>query len=167
MEWTSWQLASPKSSNLFGPWRDHGDDSANFEPALDHSGRYACPRGRRCHDTLARAPVRADLDEICALARQRDFDQAEELMVRYLRVYPDNNRAHLLMAQFAMDRPDPQPQRALDHLGRIHGGTTKEAAIVRFSEGKAHYQEKSTTWPRPAGSRRWNSIRSSPRQGGR
>jgi len=82
------------------------------------------------------------LDEICALARQRDFDQAEDLLARYLRAYPDDNRAHLLMAQFAMDRPDPQPERALDHLGQIHIGTAKEAAIVRFSEGKAHYQEK-------------------------
>ena len=39
--------------------------------------------------TLWRGPRFApDLDEICALARQRDFDQAEELMVRYLRVIP-------------------------------------------------------------------------------
>ncbi len=92
---------------------------------------------------LWRGPRRAPgLQEICALARQRDFDQAEALLVRYLRTYPDDNLAHLLMAQLAMDRPDPRPERALDHLGQIHSGTAKEAAIVCFSEGKAHYQER-------------------------
>jgi tetratricopeptide (TPR) repeat protein len=46
------------------------------------------------------------------------------------------------MAQFAMDRPDAQPGLALDHLKRIRASTDKEAAVVRFSVGKAHYQEK-------------------------
>ena len=47
------------------------------------------------------------------------------------------------MAQFlAMDRPDAQPQVALNHLGRIRSSTSKEAAVVRFSVGKARYQQK-------------------------
>jgi tetratricopeptide (TPR) repeat protein len=41
-----------------------------------------------------------------------------------------------------MDRPDAQPQLALGHLGRIRACTPKEAAVVRFSVGKAHYQQK-------------------------
>jgi tetratricopeptide (TPR) repeat protein len=41
-----------------------------------------------------------------------------------------------------MDRLDAQPQFALDHLGRIRTSTPKEAAVVRFSVGKAHYQQK-------------------------
>lgn len=82
------------------------------------------------------------LEDIIALARQRRFDRAQQLMDRYLRASPDDARAHLMMAQFAMDRPDPQPRRALAHLARIHARTPAEAAIVRFSEGKAHYQEK-------------------------
>jgi tetratricopeptide (TPR) repeat protein len=82
------------------------------------------------------------LDEILALARQRRFDQAQRLMDGYLRAFPDEGRAHLLMAQFAMDRPDPQPEVALEHLARIRGGTPREAAVVRFSEGKALYQQK-------------------------
>jgi tetratricopeptide (TPR) repeat protein len=46
------------------------------------------------------------------------------------------------MAQLAMDRPDAQPELALDHLRRIRTSTPKEAAVLRFSVGKAHYQEK-------------------------
>jgi tetratricopeptide (TPR) repeat protein len=41
-----------------------------------------------------------------------------------------------------MDRPDPQPQYALEHIGKIRPGSAKEAAIMRFSEGKAYYQQK-------------------------
>ena len=60
-----------------------------------------------------------DLGAICALAREGQFDRAQELLARYLQAFPGDDRAHLLMAQFAMDRPDAQPQLALDHLGRI------------------------------------------------
>jgi tetratricopeptide (TPR) repeat protein len=83
-----------------------------------------------------------DLGTICALAREGRFDRAQQLMARYLQVVPDDDRSHLLMAQFAMDRPDAQPHVALDHLRRIRPRTTKEAAVVRFSVGKAHYQQK-------------------------
>ncbi len=83
-----------------------------------------------------------DLDVICALARKHEFDEAEKLLSRYLRALPEDQRGHLLMAQFAMDRPDPKPELALDHLRRIQPRSPQEAAIVQFSEGKAHYQQK-------------------------
>ena len=82
------------------------------------------------------------LDEICALARQHHFDQAEVLMTRYLRANPNDNRAHLLMAQFALDQPDPHPQHALNQLGQIQPSTPKVGALVKFCEGRAHYQQK-------------------------
>jgi tetratricopeptide (TPR) repeat protein len=82
------------------------------------------------------------LDRILVLAREKQFDRAQELMTRYLRAHPDDGHAHLLMAQFAMDRPDPQPREALEHLALIPGGTALERAIILFSKGKAYYQEK-------------------------
>jgi len=83
-----------------------------------------------------------DLQPICALAREGDFGRAQNLLVRYLRAYPDDDRARLLMAQLAMDRPDPDPQLALEQLRLIRSSTPQEGAVVRFSEGKAHYQQK-------------------------
>jgi tetratricopeptide (TPR) repeat protein len=83
-----------------------------------------------------------ELAEICALARHHQFDQAESLAICYLRNFPGSNRAHLLMAQFALDRPDPAPQRALEHLDQIQPRTSQEAAVVRFSKGKAFYMQK-------------------------
>ena len=46
------------------------------------------------------------------------------------------------MAQFALDRSDPQPEQALDHLRRVQNTTPREAAIVRFCEGKANRLRK-------------------------
>jgi tetratricopeptide (TPR) repeat protein len=63
-------------------------------------------------------------------------------MVRYLQAFPDDNYAHLLMGQLCMDRPDPQPDIALHHLRRIRTSTPHETAVVRFCEGRAHYQQK-------------------------
>jgi tetratricopeptide (TPR) repeat protein len=83
-----------------------------------------------------------DLDAICAMAREGRFDRAQELTARYLRSVPDDDRARLLMAQLAMDRPDARPQLALEHLARIRTSTPREAAVVRFSVGKARYQQK-------------------------
>jgi tetratricopeptide (TPR) repeat protein len=83
-----------------------------------------------------------DLGAISALGRQGQFDRAQALLARYLKAFPHNDRAHLMMAQFAMDRPDAQPQLAMDHLGRIRASTPGEAAVVRFSEGKARYQQR-------------------------
>jgi len=83
-----------------------------------------------------------DLATIAALAREGRFDRAQDLVARYLHAIPGDDRAHLLMAQLAMDRPDAQPQFALDQLQRIRTSTPREAAVVRFSVGKAHYQQK-------------------------
>jgi tetratricopeptide (TPR) repeat protein len=83
-----------------------------------------------------------DLEEIYALARRGRFDRAQELTARYLRAYPGADRAHLLMAQLAMDRPDAQPKLALDHLRRISTSTPREAAVMQFSVGKAYYQQR-------------------------
>jgi tetratricopeptide (TPR) repeat protein len=82
------------------------------------------------------------LEGVRSLARQRQFAQAQALMTRYLGVFPADHRAHLLMAQLAMDRPDPQPEYALEHLHKVRPDTPKDTAMLRFFEGKAYYQQK-------------------------
>ena len=79
-----------------------------------------------------------DLDQIRALGPARQFDRAQELMTRFLRAFPEHPLANLIMAQFALDRPDPRPEQALDYLRRVRPRTPREAAIVRFCEGKAN-----------------------------
>jgi len=81
------------------------------------------------------------LNEVRALARARQFDQAQALLSRYLRAHPKNARAHLLMAEITTEPTHAQPEIALDHLGKIRPDTSKQAALVKFFEGKARYQQ--------------------------
>jgi tetratricopeptide (TPR) repeat protein len=82
------------------------------------------------------------LEDVRALARVRRFAQAQALLQRYLRVYPNNARARLLMAELLTEPGKPNPKQALEHLGRIRPESIKQAALVKFFAGKAHYQEK-------------------------
>src|SRR5262249_5600533 len=82
-----------------------------------------------------------DLDEICAHARAGRFDQAQAILARFLAAFPGHSRGHLLMGQFATDRPAPQPELALEHLQRVRPETPRTAAVVRFSMGKAYFQQ--------------------------
>ena len=80
------------------------------------------------------------LHEIRALARAGRFDQAQSRLERFLQVSPGNGQAHLLMAQFALDRANPSPASALEHLRQIRPENSAKAAVVQFCIGKAHYQ---------------------------
>ncbi len=84
----------------------------------------------------------SSLDEVLALARDHQFEAAQVRLLQYLRVYPHDDRAHLLMAQLATEVPAMRPERALEHLRLIRPGSKKQAALVKFLEGKAHYQEE-------------------------
>jgi tetratricopeptide (TPR) repeat protein len=81
----------------------------------------------------------SSLEEIFDLARGRQFEQAQVRLLQYLRVHPDDGRAHLLMAQLATE-PPARPDRALQHLRLIRPDSTKQRALVKFFEGKAHFQ---------------------------
>lgn len=83
-------------------------------------------------------PVPA-LSSIRALARAKQFDRAMAELEVYLRAHPRDSAAHLLMGQLATEPPDPRPDVALEHLARLRPPGPKEAARVRFFEGKAQY----------------------------
>ena len=80
------------------------------------------------------------IDEICALARAGEFDRAQSSLELHLLADPRGAQGHLLMAQFALDRPDPQPAMALHHLRAVRPENPEKAALVQFCMGKAHYQ---------------------------
>ncbi len=84
----------------------------------------------------------SNLNEIRALARDHQFERAQALLLRYLRVHPRDDRAHLLMAQLATEPPAVRPELALEHLRLIRPGSTKQAALIKFFEGKANYQRR-------------------------
>jgi len=78
-------------------------------------------------------------DAVLALAREQRFEQAQALLDRYLRVHPENARAQLLMAGITTEATNSHPEVALKHLRAIRPDSPKQAALVRFLEGKAYY----------------------------
>ena len=93
------------------------------------------------------------LDQVVALAQAGRFDEAQALAAEYVRRDPDDNHAHLLIAQMALNRPepptppggrpDPKPALlALEHLDRvrIRPDDRALAALVALNRGKAEYR---------------------------
>ena len=86
--------------------------------------------------SLVRPPT---LDAVRALAREQRFGQAQALLDRYLRAYPANARAQLLMAEITTESTNSHPDVALLHLRTIRPDSTKQAALVQLFKGKAYY----------------------------
>jgi tetratricopeptide (TPR) repeat protein len=78
------------------------------------------------------------LDGLDPLLAARRFDEVERRIRDYLRVHPESLRAHILMAQVALDRDDQKPRLALDHLARIQPRDRGTRAIVLLNQGKAY-----------------------------
>ena len=82
-----------------------------------------------------------NLDRVRALARAHEFARAQALLEDYLRVSPRNDRAHLLMAQLTTEPDNAHPDLALLHLQAVRPNGPKQAALLKFLEGKARYQQ--------------------------
>ena len=78
-----------------------------------------------------------------ALARLGQFDQrgsgSRSLPCAFI---PTTAEPHLLMAQFTTEPVAARPELALEHLRSIRPDSTKRAALVKFFEGKARYQQR-------------------------
>ena len=79
------------------------------------------------------------LDEVCALAQASRFDLAQARGAEYLRRFPDDSRAILVMAELALAGPTPDPDRALAYLDRIVPDSRSQAAWALTDQGNAFY----------------------------
>jgi tetratricopeptide (TPR) repeat protein len=79
-----------------------------------------------------------DLNEAGRLARAGRYDLARALVDDFLSEFPDDPRARLIAAELALDRPEPIPRLALEHLGRV-GSFGRLGARAKLDEGKASY----------------------------
>jgi tetratricopeptide (TPR) repeat protein len=82
-------------------------------------------------------PTELSVPEIGRLAAAGRFDEASERVEAALKVEPDNGRLRVMAAQLALDRPDPQPERALALLGPFRSSDPVVAARARLAEGKS------------------------------
>jgi tetratricopeptide (TPR) repeat protein len=79
------------------------------------------------------------------------FDEAERRIQAYLKAYPSNSQAHMLMAQVALARQDQKPRLALEHLKSVRADDSASQAIVLLNEGKAFsalhdYERAEASW---------------------
>lgn len=92
--------------------------------------------------SLPAVPARfADLRaRVRELARAGQFPAAEDLVARYLKRQPADGQALLMGAELAIDRPKPDPNRALDLLSRVPSSESLLQAQVQLDRGKALYR---------------------------
>jgi tetratricopeptide (TPR) repeat protein len=87
----------------------------------------------------ARRPTLREVPQVGRLAAAGRFEEANQRVEAALTLDPDNSRLRVMAAQLALDRPDPQPERALAHLARFRSADPPLAARARLAEGKAAY----------------------------
>ena len=87
----------------------------------------------------ARTSTVLTVPQVGRLAAAGRFDEAAELVEAALKVEPDNGLLRVMAAQLALDRPDPQPDRARALLGPFRSADPALAARARLAEGKAAY----------------------------
>src|SRR5437867_38923 len=59
------------------------------------------------------------------------YDAAEAQLLAYLRAYPQDQAARLMLARASVDRPDPRPELALEQLRGIRPPDRRWAAQVK------------------------------------
>jgi tetratricopeptide (TPR) repeat protein len=99
----------------------------------------------------ARTPAILDVREIGRLAAAGQFDRALQQVEAYLRTDSGNSQVRIMAAQLALDRPDPQPDRAIAHLAQVRSAAPGLTAHARLAEGKAlycmrRYHEAEAAW---------------------
>jgi tetratricopeptide (TPR) repeat protein len=99
----------------------------------------------------ARTSAGLDLWEVGRLAAAGRFEQALQRVEPAVAAEPDNGFLRVMAAQLAMDRPDPQPERALGHLDGLRSADRALAARAAFARGRAVYAlsrlaEAETCW---------------------
>jgi tetratricopeptide (TPR) repeat protein len=77
--------------------------------------------------------------EAAVLLNRGRYDEAERALRRFLAESPGHREANLLMADVAINRPDPKPAAALECLDRIRSRDAMTRAAVLVRRGKALY----------------------------
>jgi tetratricopeptide (TPR) repeat protein len=89
-----------------------------------------------------RSPTSLDMTELFRLADSGHFDESLSRIEDVLRVDPGNVRLHVIAAELSLDRPDPEPRRALEHALSVHGGDPSWMARAEVAAGKALYLQQ-------------------------
>jgi tetratricopeptide (TPR) repeat protein len=93
---------------------------------------------------------RPTLAEVDALTASGHFEAAEAQVRDYLRAFPGDERARLMLARISVDRPDPRPGLALEQIRDLRPADPHRAALVKAIEGDALFWERRFDAAEPA-----------------
>jgi tetratricopeptide (TPR) repeat protein len=77
------------------------------------------------------------LEEVSALAQSSRFDEAATRGADYLRLFPHDARALLVMAEITLSGPHPRPELALEYLERIKESAPSITSWILVDRGNA------------------------------
>jgi tetratricopeptide (TPR) repeat protein len=76
------------------------------------------------------------------LLSSRRYAEAEQRLLDYLRVYPNDAAAGILLARVSVDRPDSKPELALEQIQGVEPPDRRSAAQVKSIEGEARFLQQ-------------------------
>ncbi len=82
---------------------------------------------------------RPTLDGAADRVASGQFKAAEGQLREYLAAYPGDELASLLLARVLVERPEPEPETALGLIEGLEPADPHRAALVRATEGDAHF----------------------------
>jgi tetratricopeptide (TPR) repeat protein len=91
---------------------------------------------------LWRSRPRPTLDGVDLLIAERRYDAVEARLLAYLRAYPRDPAARLLLARAAVERPDPKPELALGQVLGDPPADRRLAAEFKSAEGAARFYQR-------------------------
>ena len=93
---------------------------------------------------------RPTLDGVAARIDSGRYQAAEGQLREYLRAFPGDELARLMLARVMVDRPEPEPELALKLIEGIRPTDPHRAAMARAIEGDAHFWERRYDRAEPA-----------------
>jgi tetratricopeptide (TPR) repeat protein len=91
---------------------------------------------------VARHRPRPSLDGVDRLLSSRRYAEAEQRLLDYLRVHPNEAAARILLARICVDRPDSKPELALEQIQGVEPPDRRSAAQVKSIEGEARFLQQ-------------------------
>ncbi len=86
--------------------------------------------------------ARPTLDGLDRLLAAGQFQAAERQLLGYLRAYPGDESARMLLARASVDRPDPKPELAIEQLEGLEPASSRRSAQVRSIRGEAYFLQR-------------------------
>ena len=93
--------------------------------------------GRNCPCRRRHLQPRPTFEQVSELARSKRFDEAQSQGDAYLRLFPRDPQSVLVMAEIALSRPEPEPQRAIELLDRVEQERSSLGTWVCVDRGSA------------------------------